>query len=66
MEDYAERVRAARIAHGYSRADLAVKAGVSYSTITKAEQGQRVGIVALVKLFAVLDPTVTVGDLAAH
>lgn len=60
------RIRAMRLAQNMSREALAVKAGVSGTTVMRAEQGRRVGTGSLVAMFAVLDPNATVAELANH
>lgn len=58
-----QRIREMRTAHQLSREALAVKAGVSGTTVMRAEQGRRVGTGSLAAMLAVLDPDVRVGEL---
>lgn len=65
MNDYAsaERLRQMRLAKNLTREALAVQAGVSGSTVMKAEQGHRVGYGSLIRMLAILDPEARVTDL---
>lgn len=58
-----QRIREMRVAHSLSREALAVKAGVSGTTVMRAEQGRRVGTGSLAAMLAVLDPDARVGEL---
>jgi transcriptional regulator with XRE-family HTH domain len=61
-----QRIRQMRVDQNLSREALAIQAGVSGTTVMRAEQGRRVGTGSLVAMFAVLDPDVRVGELANH
>lgn len=58
------RIRALRTAQNLSREALAVKAGVSGTTVMRAEQGRRVGAGSILAMLAILDPEARVADLA--
>lgn len=61
-----QRIRQLRNAQNMSREALAVMAGVSGTTVMRAEQGRRVGAGSLIAMFAVLDPEARIADLANH
>jgi hypothetical protein len=49
-----------------SREALAVRSGVSGTTVMRAEQGRRIGTGSLVAMLSVLDPDATVAELANY
>lgn len=57
------RIRALRTAQHMSREALAVRAGVSGTTVMRAEQGRRVGAGSILAMLAILDPEARVADL---
>lgn len=63
---HGERIRQMRLAANMSRDVLAVRAGISGTTVMRAEQGRRVGPGAIVAMLAVLDPDARVADIANH
>jgi transcriptional regulator with XRE-family HTH domain len=59
-----QRIRQMRTAKKISREELAVQAGVSGTTVMRAEQGRRVGTGSVVAMFLVLAPDMRVSELA--
>lgn len=58
------RIREMRRAANLSREALAVRAGISGSTVMRAEQGKGVGLESLAAILAVLDPEARIADYA--
>lgn len=60
-----QRLRQMRLDRNMTREALAVQAGVSASSVMRAEQDRGVGIRALSAMLAVLDPDARFADYAA-
>lgn len=58
------RIRELRRGRQMSRAELAVAAGVSITTINRIEQGTRVGLPSLAAILSILDPEARLSDYA--
>lgn len=59
-----DRIREMRRAANLSREALAVRAGVSGSTVMRAEQGKGIGLTSLARILRVLDPDARIVDYA--
>lgn len=60
MQGIAGRVRAARVHHQWSQAELAARAGLSRPTIARIERGDDVSTATLAKVVVSLGLTLTV------
>lgn len=60
MQGIAERVRAARVQHRWTQAELAARAGLSRPTIARVERGDDVSTATLAKVVVSLGLTLTV------
>jgi transcriptional regulator with XRE-family HTH domain len=58
------KIRELRRARKMSRAQLAVAADVSITTVNRVEQGTRVGLSSLASILSVLDPEARLIDYA--